>query len=375
MTRLLLASFHYPPSLGGVERQSHLLARHLVRRGHHVRVLSARLSGFARREVIDGVEVERIEPDLENPWRIPGTFPARLCAAVVCHRKEFDVVQVQQALYPAVFLAAATTPLRIPLVVRNAGSGSGGAVQTLGHTRVGAAALRLMAWRATGVALSGEMEEEMRSVGFRRIVRIPNAVEQMPEIEAGERNAQRQNLGLRGGVLLYLGRLDEEKAVDLMLDAWADADLPDATLLLTGGGTLHERVVTRVAGDDRLRARTRIVEPMRDVRPLLAAADGLILPSRSEGMSNALLEAMAAGLPVIATSVGGNREVIRDSSLGILVPPGQRSAMAKAMRDLFADPLRAASLGAAGRAYVREHHDVDHMVLAYERLYDGLTCG
>jgi len=100
-----------------------------------------------------------------------------------------------------------------------------------------------------------------------------------------------------------------------------------------------------------------------------------VLSSYSEGLSITLLEAMAAGLPVVATRVGGNGEIVRDGETGVLVAPRDAHALAGAMRSLLEDRGRAGEMGGRGRERVREHFSELSMVLQYQDLYDRLLAG
>lgn len=371
MTRLLLASYYYPPSIGGLERQSHLLARELVRRHHSVRVISARLPGFESYEEIDGVQVERVSPGRGSRWRKMATYLAGLSTRVLEHRARVDVLQVQQALYPAAAMSVLSLPLRLPLVVRNSGSGHHGAVNVMSSLPLGSFGLRLIARRAQMVSLSDEMTEEMRNAGFERVVHIPNGVEIPPPVSGTERAIARERLSLKGAVAVYMGRLATEKGLDLLLRAWSELDAP-VTLLLIGDGPERERLKREVDDRPSLANRIRFTGNVTPLRSVLAAADLFVLPSESEGISNALLEAMALGLPSVATAVDGNREVLRDQTVGLLVPQGDPHAFGDAVVELISNSERARAIGRAARAHVESHYSVEKMVDAYERLYERL---
>jgi sugar transferase (PEP-CTERM/EpsH1 system associated) len=109
-----------------------------------------------------------------------------------------------------------------------------------------------------------------------------------------------------------------------------------------------------------------------DVPEVMRGLDAFVLPSRAEGISNTILEAMATALPVLATRVGGNAELVEEGRTGLLVPAGDVQAMAQALVTLASAPAAAAALGRAGRERVEQRFSLQAMVGAYQRLYDGL---
>lgn len=151
--------------------------------------------------------------------------------------------------------------------------------------------------------------------------------------------------------LLSVGALSPEKSFDTLIDALARLGEPGATLTIVGDGigrrTLEERIRAAGLGD-----RVRLPGHEADIRPRLAAADVYVQSSRREGLSNALLAAMAAGLPAVATDVGGTREAVEGGRTGLLVPPGDPAALAAAIRTLIERPQEARRMGAAGRSRV-----------------------
>lgn len=173
----------------------------------------------------------------------------------------------------------------------------------------------------------------------------------------------------------YVGRLTDEKGIDVLMEAW-EAILKSKAL--NGSGRL--RLV--VAGDGPLQAGVRqwALRPDSDaaflghveaVGPLYESADFVVIPSRSEGQSLTALEAMSHGLPVIASSVGGLREVVVDSVTGILFPPGSTYTLVKAITGLARDRALRSRLGEAGRVRVEQHFSLERMLERTRDAYES----
>lgn len=150
------------------------------------------------------------------------------------------------------------------------------------------------------------------------------------------------------------------------------AEFPDIDLLLVGDGPLRPDLEKLVA-DLGLTARVHFLGVRSDVADILRAADVFGLTSVSEAASLTLLEAMATGLPVVVTAVGGNPEIVRAGVDGLLFPRGDVGGCAAALRTLLADPAFAKKLGDSGRARVRAKYRLEQTVAAYHRLYRELT--
>jgi glycosyltransferase involved in cell wall biosynthesis len=134
-------------------------------------------------------------------------------------------------------------------------------------------------------------------------------------------------------VVVCVSRLSHEKGIDVLVDAMAKIKDERARLYVIGDGAERDALAARARGaglDERVFF--LLTRPHAEIPQWLAAADVVALPSRSEGMPNAVLEALASGRPVVATAVGGTRELITNPALGILVPPGDFGALANALR-------------------------------------------
>jgi glycosyltransferase involved in cell wall biosynthesis len=143
---------------------------------------------------------------------------------------------------------------------------------------------------------------------------------------------------------------------------------PTFRLDLVGDGPLRTEVEASIA-TLRLGEAVRVHGALDDVRAVLSGASFFVLASISEGMSLTLLEAMATGLPVVATRVGGNPEVVADGETGLLVPPREPEALADAMLWMLRRPDARQRMGSAARRRVEDRFDLRHTVEAYEQLY------
>ncbi len=302
-----------------------------------------------------------------GPWLGgPRAMLAVVRAARTLKRAGVDVVHGYQ-WRPALIGAIAGRLAGVPLLL--AGK----------RSLTGADATARRAWRVIGrrvdtiVANAAALQAEGEAQGVRaRWEIIPSGVDSerfRPTLAGAEAKGA---LGLDPGrpVVGTVGRFEPRKGLDHLLTAAEvlaesrDGRAPQ--LLLVGDGPLRARLEGRATASS---ARVRFTGALADVRPALAAMDVFVLPSLEEGMSNALLEAMATARPVVVTAVGGTREVCDDGSTGMLVPPGDVRALARAIGRLLDEPGRAAALGAAARRAVETRFDARTMVARLERLY------
>lgn len=185
-------------------------------------------------------------------------------------------------------------------------------------------------------------------------------------------SAFRQELGLDPGVpvIAVVSRLVRVKGVEHFLEAAAKVSVlfPRARFLVVGGGP-HQAALERYSAQLGLHGRVTFTGFRGDVYEVLAGIDVYVLPSLSEGLSNSLLESMAAGVPTIATRVGGTPEALEDGQSGLLVRPGDCDALARAMCLLLRNPELAAAFGRAGRCRVEAAFTIEKMVRQTESLY------
>lgn len=185
----------------------------------------------------------------------------------------------------------------------------------------------------------------------------------------------RQNLGIgqTNPIILTVARLFPQKGHRYLLEAAPTIReaIPDAHFLLVGEGDL-QATLTQQINSAGLESYVHLLGVRQDIPQLLAISQLFILPSLYEGLPNALLEALAAGVPVVATDLGGCREIIADGQNGMLVPAGNAAMLAQAAINVLQDPGLADSLQRAGRQRVIEDFSIDKSVTAYISLYEQL---
>jgi glycosyltransferase involved in cell wall biosynthesis len=152
------------------------------------------------------------------------------------------------------------------------------------------------------------------------------------------------------------------------------AKIPDALLLIAGDGPLRPAVEERVRAMG-LEQRVIFLGERRDIPDVLAALDCFCLPSDTEGMPMTILEAMAAGLAIVSTDVGGIPECLEEGRTALMVPPHAPDRMQAALLAVAADPVRAGQMGSAAKSVFLKKFSVAHMMDAYEECYREIMDG
>jgi glycosyltransferase involved in cell wall biosynthesis len=212
-----------------------------------------------------------------------------------------------------------------------------------------------------------------RAVPQHKIRCIPNCVDTgwfKPNSEIYKH--YREEFGLEGCfVWLTVGRFSAAKDYPNMLEAFAAVaqERPEAKLMIAGYGTDRE-AIEKLANKLGLNERVQFLGIIHNVPKIMNIADGYVLSSAWEGMPLVLLEASAMGLPIVATDVGGNREVIQNGETGFLVPPKDPRALSEAMfRIMNLTEVERRRIGSAGREYIEANYSLDHVVEMWEELY------
>lgn len=359
-------------SIGGAQRQARLLAREVSRRGLPVFVVnqSSRLLAQSRSTPTDGVEHVAL-PIIR--WASRWSFLLSFVVWATLNRRRFDVIHAHST---SAGLTAGLVGrlLHRPVIVKVTGMQAVAALADPGPT------WRLRRWlldrtAETLVAVSSQMMQALSEVGIdrdRRVL-IPNGVRLAP-VAAGARAAtKREWLGdAAGSVVLYVGRLEWVKGVERLLPMWSALRRHGAaTLVIVGDGPLRAGLESEAAARGLGRS-VRFLGSHPEVTPFYLITDVFVLPSASEGLSNALLEAMAAGLPVVASNVGGNRDVVEHGVSGFLVDWADPGGPAALVGRLLDDTMLRRRLGEAAS---RRAHDFSIASVAdrYSDLYRAVA--
>lgn len=206
-----------------------------------------------------------------------------------------------------------------------------------------------------------------------KVLTIHNGVD-LSRFSDDDREAGRRALGVAEGkvVIGTVGRLDPVKDQLGLIEAVAALEDRSAILVIVGDGPCRSSLEARAQSSD-VTGRVRLLGERDDVPGLLRGFDVFVLPSLAEGISNTILEAMASGLPIVATRAGGSPELVQDGVTGTLVPVADRPALTAALATYVSDGHRRALHGKAGRQRAVEEFGLQRMVGRYVALYAALV--
>jgi glycosyltransferase involved in cell wall biosynthesis len=396
--RVLVLTTYYHPVLGGVEAHARQLVASLHQKGYRVQVVTKRVGrDQSKLEQVDDVPVHRIAPAGERrasgKWlAVPGAL-----AKLVALRKDYDLIVCVD--YRGLGVAAVTAGrlLNRPVIAQGETAGvlagadgvsPSGLQPESGFGRMLKAPVRAIYRQADYIVCIGrDLEREALAAGMprERVRYLPHGVDVQrfrPPV-AGERETIRRRLGwpLDRLVVLFVGRLSREKGVMDLLDAWRfvndrrRSEDPRCALALVGpdmpghpwdcGGPGRAFVEVHGLGDS-----VRFEGPSSDPAPFYRAADVFVQPSHFEALGNTAIEAMASGLPVVASGVGGLADFCVDGENALVHAPRSPESIASAIERMLDDaPLRA-RLGDAARRTAVERFEAGALLDEYASLID-----
>lgn len=380
LPRVVMVVRLFYPWVGGTERQAHKLSLELMRRGVDLQLVTGWwFRGTPQTETIDGVPVYRNH----TLWEFFGIKGLRkfggylYIITLIWHlwrrRSTFDIIHVHGLNYHTFAAVLAGRLTGRPVLVKLANSGPASDILKMRRGQQ----LALSKWMLPTalksqrfVALNNAIVSELREAGVPEdaIVEIPNGVEmKSASAEPGLHDPAR---------LVYVGRLHPQKGVDAAIRAVAlvrsESRAPAVNFRLVGDGPDRrglEQLVDQLGVSDSV----QFLGIRDDVSAKLEESDVFVLTSRAEGLSNALLEAMAAGLPVIVSNVPGNNDVVVDGENGILVDPEDPEDIAAALTRVLGDGAIRSRLGHEGRRTVGQRYALAQTADQYISLYQELA--
>jgi glycosyltransferase involved in cell wall biosynthesis len=411
------------PRVGGTEKQALAHGRSLQGRGFVTTIVTLRHDrDWLTHEVIEGVPVFRVAGTClggrESLPRLLRKLLYMMGLLILCwtlwrHRGRYDVLHLYHLSLEALPVALLCRLTRKPLMIsvrcidlgksaklaerasllagpldpdapwlhideRYRLEGDLASLESLGKPVVQFTRSLLQSIHAVVVMLSSRTKDYLVAHDFNLpgTQLIPNGVDivyfrpNRSDISLSPSSARR---GERAHVVVCVSGLRFEKGIDVLLQAWSlvRKQAPQAQLIVVGTGSLQQQLELLAQALD-IRDSVEFTGMQRDVRAQLHRAVLAVLPSRYEGMPNALLEAMACGLPCVATRVSGSEDVIRQGVNGLLVEPEDYRGMAQALLTLLHDPVLAQRYGRAARATIEEHYALDSVTDGYIELYQSM---
>ena len=414
--RIYIAISTFHPFVGGAEKQAMLQARSLRERGHQVTIITFHHEKrWQVHEVIEGVPVMRVAGRLlgerEKYPRVLQRLVYLLALLVMGwtlwqHRHRYELLHVYQLTLLALSAALVCRLTGKPLVVAVRSALLPGGKQTSDPiipllrvdktTRVihDLADLERFGWLVVRftrfllscklvmiVVLSSRMREYMTAYDFNlpNIQLIPNGVDtrrfQVIQATCAARvgNYADNLLDDHSQTVVCVSRLSYEKGIDVLLQAWqlVHKEVPQAKLVIVGDGPLEAQLVDMVKALG-IAESVEFMGVQHDVAAQLHRSSIAVLPSRREGMPNAVLEAMACGLPCVATRVSGSEDIIEQGVNGLLVEIEDFRDMARTLLALLRDEALTRRMGYAARATIEQRFSLERVTDSYIKLYNNL---
>jgi glycosyltransferase involved in cell wall biosynthesis len=319
-------------------------------------------------EISHGVKIHRVDFPLAQ-WITTGV--ENTFKFLVKHRHTFDVLHAHMAYGHAVVAVVVARSFGKKCLIKIACLGEYGDMYNFSQYARFNWALEILHQADAFVAISRDVQEDLLHWGFpqKRIRRIPNGV------DTGYFQPHHASPMRRPVRFILMGRRHPQKGLDLALQAarlLQAQGLSEQFHISFYGAEYPEHDYERMAQQLGVSDNVAFFPFQAQVLEIYQAADCLILPSRGEGLSNALLEAMATALPVIATRVSGTVDVVTDGEDGLLIPPESSESLAKAMATVIQQPELARRLGLQARQKMLQAFSLDSVAQQYSELYASL---
>lgn len=370
---MMVVPFYPYPVVGGLERQAHELAKTLIKKGISVQAISGKFNGAdPSAEVVEGVPVYRI-PLSKTKWLRFIQTPLYLLIALFLRRRTYDVVHLHQFSWFGLFailvakLLGKATITKLPNVGRHG-------IPGIIASHFGRLKLSILLGSDAIVAMSRDSITELNMVNFpsQRVLMTPNGIA-VARHEQVQKKAKKIPEKCK---VVFVGRLMPQKGIDDLLHAWQMLVSKEirAELEVWGDGPIMEELKvlsTNLGISDSVIFRGYV----SNVSSQLNLMDIFVLPSYAEGNSNAILEAMVAGLPIVASRVGGTAMQVGKVGAGALFEAGDRVGLAAQLEILVNNPQLREAMGRKMRIRVETSFDILRVADTYISAYTLLARG
>ncbi len=377
----------YHTSLGGVGRQALALTEKLKSQGISVFVIARKMKGLPVCNFNTHIPVYKawaIRPDKHNLEKmnliniiISFSFCLSIAIILFKKRKEYDIVHFHGASLPLMSNILLLKLYRKKIIAKVAAANLGTEAGSLKgrYSLLGKILISLLKKVDCFIAISEEIKKGLLIDGYdqNKIVRIPNFIDTKAFYPVNKklRNNFKKKLFLPDKkIITFSGRLVERKGIHILLQSFAMVvkKHKDIFLIILGGGYLKKNLKDQSQAFGIVK-NIKFCGFVTNIYEYLNATDIYIFPSFQEGFPNAVLEAMACGLPVIATKIGVVVDIIKDGENGLLVESGNKNELANALKKLISEPEYALSLGQNALKTIRENYNIDIIANKYLHLY------
>ena len=371
--------FLFHPVVGGAERQAKKLAMKLMEKGIQVSVVAGRLRGFKKFEYLDGIPVYRIF----CLWWIKGLrrigsyiYMLFLFFFLISMRREYDIIHCPNTSH-ATFVCVLIGKIMNKKIITKIGSEDCLDVNLRKLFYFGSTMINIIRKGVDkAIAIDASTFRTFEKEGFleAQIIKIPNGVDLPQILNSNELSKNKLGITDYDNIVTCVSRFRPEKGHEVLLKAWQEVlkKKPNSILLLIGDG---ETLIERKQNAENLGIidRIRFIGKVYNVQDYLFVSNVFVLASRKEGLSNALLEALATGLPCIASNVGGNMELIKHGINGLIFESGNSKQLAECVLRLLDDKELSQELGGNARLAMLEGFSLNNTADCYIKLYQAIT--
>lgn len=382
--RVCMVSVGFYPTFSGAGIQAWRLCRKLVKKGVRLTVIAGNTDKPVDSEIAGEIPVHRLKLWRQGRWGVL-LFAMKIFCHLIKHRRRYDLLHVHGAYWYSQVVILVGRLLRKRSIVKMTMLGDDDPLSIRNRQLFGSLGLRILGMADRIVSTSRELTNSYRrsELSIERLVEIPNGVdtEQFSPVPGEEKQKIRQHLGLPpdDAIVTFAGEICHRKGVDILIKAWDEVnrELPRARLLLIGPNNdnlddTYVRGIHRQIRDLKLTDRVIFTGRVDNLNQYLQASDVFAFPSRREGMPNAILEAMACGLPCVAMATSCVSGIITDGENGLIFDSDDSRQLAQHLLRLLKDPAYASQLGEEARKTMLTDFSLDSIAMRYLELYQEL---